>query len=125
MTARDVILNVLLNAEGPLPAQVVAERAGTQTDHTRHVLRDLYKEELIRRKSAAWKGSWAYYYFVGEEEKEVAEVSRKSRGRQSGVDVAIERTRAKWRKGELFTREQVREYREKYGRLKSHGVIRT
>ena len=39
------------------------------------------------------------------------------------VDAAVARSREAWRRGELFTGEQVREYRERYGRMKSHGVI--
>ena len=121
MTARDLILNTVLTALHPLTAKEVASRAGANLNTTRPILVSLCKDELIARDSGPYEGNWAYYYFARGELELVERENGSHLVGDKDVDTAI--ARSKWDGKELFTREQVREYREKYGRLKSHGVI--
>lgn len=99
------VLNAVLEADGRITSQDVAERALTSRRNAARYLVMLWREGLIDRDSGVVRGKTIYYFprvdvwENVEPEEELVQLPG-----DKAVDAAIRRMRPHWRKGELFAR---------------------
>lgn len=117
------ILTVI--GESPTPIGVREIHQHFPTHSTRRIaayLTMLYQDGLVSRESIVVPKHGRRYIYQANEVPTAPDTGWSEREDES-FNAAVLRAKPQWRRGELFTKQQAEEYRERFGRLTSHSPI--
>lgn len=117
---RMTVLATVCNAQEPLPATEIGYLIpGTSARRVRSYLTMLYRDGLIerrRQKLGSGLGGWKYVYYGSSQQRSSNSDPGWNPQQAQDFGRAIARARPHWRKGELFSRQEVARFRREQKR---------
>ena len=125
MTIKFAVLEYLSTASTPLDASTIAAALHMTRSKVAHALVPLYRAGLLSRNMERSGITHPYCYLITPAGR--VEVEGRKDAQLPGdraVDAAIKRMKGKWRKGERFSEDEKRAYREEQERRGYFGIQR-
>lgn len=111
---RQCILGTVLEASQPITSKKVARKLGFSVSTVQPYLLALTKEKKLQRDPS--RRGYLYEQYDGKQEVKAKDTLTLG----DDIDAAIRENRSRWRKGERFTQEEKKQYREEQGRRRHY-----